>query len=98
MTDNPNLRRRILEISPEVLVGSWKSEGVTRLVKSPLPKDAIVVGCEFNLDRHLFRIILQSSEFQEVLEGARIPALDAPPVFETTTRIASAANREGMCR
>lgn len=78
-------RLAILNVSPEYLIALCKSG--TRhfqVIQNALPDDVdtVVGAVDYDIGRHMIRILVRSAAFEEVPESGRIPELP-PPVFET---------------
>lgn len=72
-------RYAIFSVTPEVLVemAQHADPYMVQAIENRLPADAEIVGVNYNHERRCFDITLESSEFGEVPEGAKIPFLPA---------------------
>ena len=76
MSSTPK-RRKILHVSPEILVSLLSLDG-TRLIEiTGMPKDARIINvtdqCRFDKDQISFMV--ESQEFPDILEGCTIPEI-----------------------
>lgn len=74
------MRRAIIEIDPEVLVGMLRGHPATE-VWSDVPSDMTIIGCGWDETRHRVRLAVQSVEFADVPDGTFAP--DFTPTFTT---------------
>lgn len=77
--ERQSYRRAVFFCSPDVLtnMGSGRFEVIAR----PLPRDARRVATFYSEARDQFAVVIESSEFEPIYEGEKLPILD-PMVFK----------------
>lgn len=80
--DRRRYRRAIVEVSPEILLALCKMTEFTtvRVSENPLPEDAQAVGADYDVQRDVWRLGVESDSFPEVEWGEMLPVLP-PPVW-----------------
>lgn len=74
-------KRAILEVAPSIFFKVLtKGERHTNVVTG-LPEDTILVGIFYNHLNHKLNIVVESEEFDPILEGEKLPVL--PPITAT---------------
>ncbi len=77
------MRRALIPISPELIGEMCKNGESHHRTESGLPADAKFVGANWDPSFQYFLVCFESQEFDEVLEGERLPELR--PVIHTLT-------------
>ena len=79
-------RLRALPVTPEALEAiAGADPATTRLVEGDLPEDARPIGLYFEYLPNEYRLVLQSTAFDEAGENRVIPCLESLPRFQRHT-------------
>jgi len=65
-----------IPIAPNTLLEMFKG-GKFEILKSGLPEDTKLINFYLSPERNTFMLIIESKEFEEVLEGEIIPTFEA---------------------
>lgn len=75
-------KRVILPVSPEIFF-SFARKGDRHISVDPgLPPDTKFVGAFYNYKDHNFSFVVESEEFEAILEGETLPIMDSPTIQE----------------
>ena len=75
-------QRAILRIAPSVFF-AFVVSGESHISVDPgLPSDARMVGAFYNHKTHDFNFVVESEEFEIILEGEKLPIIESPRITE----------------
>jgi hypothetical protein len=75
------MRLAILQVSPEFLVDQVKPTvnlRYYRVLENALPEDAKVIRGQYNRETNAFEMVIESTAFDDVVDGQQIPRLPIP--------------------
>ena len=74
----PERRLKILRISDTLFPLLFGDSASFRVVKNPLPDDAVVIHASFHpeIDKRYVELVIYSSQFKELLEEENVPDAD----------------------
>jgi hypothetical protein len=71
-------KRALFYLNPAIFL--WMARGKFEVVDNSLPPDVQLVGANFDHQRNLFVVCVESSEFKGVPEGEVLPEIAAPHI------------------
>ena len=83
MTSEKRSRMRVLYVAPEMLASMLSAPGrYFEVIEHTLPRDAEVIGADFDIRRRAFALAICSMEYEPVPAGQEAPECETPVIRE----------------